>query len=109
MALAALTTGRISSGIMASNSEFQLQSIMSRKLALLDSAEQLGANYANSIFQTGERNPEAYIQGLAAIHATEKELDVNKVMTGLMLSISNVMEENAKKMIKENIKSFMIG
>ena len=105
MAFVTLTTGRIYSGIIASDSEFQLQSIMFRKLALLDNAEQLGADYANSIFQTGQRNPDAYIQGLSSIQATDKELDVQKAMAEMNILISNAMEENRKKKIKEKIKS----
>jgi len=139
MGFADAVTGRLFLARRKSDLEFQIQTIMERKLAILDQCNQISAQLANGIFQSGQHNdissstafpgavyPTPVIPGinvpqtsigtnqyerqLAKLQGVEKELDVKQKKFESELEAVKAEEESLKKIAQDHAKKdFKIG
>jgi len=139
MGFADAVTGRLFCTRRRSDLEVQIQSIMERKLAILDECNALSASHSNTIFQTGEHstissqaallgaNPgnsyipavgltqlgiggNAYEADIAALQNVEKELEVKQNKLETELEAVKAEEESLKKIGDDHAKKdFKVG
>jgi len=134
MGFADSVTGRLFTARRKSDLEFQIQSIMERKLSVLDTCNQLSGSLANSIFSTGQHsgisqgavvpgwnspsattpviNPGAgvnygagtYEAELAQLQTLEKELEIRQNKLETELEAVKAEEESLKKIADDHAK-----
>ena len=139
MGFADAVAGRLFLVRRKSDLEFQIQTIMERKLAVLDQCNQISGQLANSIFQSGMNSTissgtafpgsvyptptipaigvpqtsigsNTYEHLLAQLQAKEKELDVRQKKMETELEAVKAEEESLKKIAMDHAKKdFKIG
>ena len=136
MGFADAVTGRLFATRRRSDLEFQIQSIMERKLAVLDQCNSISSELANTIFQEGQHGdissqaallgwlspnnlvgvPQIGIGGntyetqLAQLQTLEKELEVKQNKLETELEAVKAEEESLKKIANDHAKKdFKVG
>jgi len=139
MGFADAVTGRLFLARRKSDLEFQIQTIMERKLAILDQCNQISAQLSNTIFQDGQHGDisngaalPGYVAGsplipavgipqnsigtnqyerqLGRLQSLEKELDVKQKKFETELEAVKAEEESMKKIAQDHAKKdFKIG
>lgn len=115
MGFSDLFTSLIKSRTSRSDNEFGMMNSMFKRVELINETDNIAADSANSIFQTGNHSSIAgqggsFEQGLLGLQIKDKELDVSKIMAETKMNIYATMEESFQKILKDNIKiSFSVG
>ena len=137
MGFADAVAGRLFLVRRKSDLEFQIQSVMERKLAILDQCNQISAQLSNTIFQTDQNSdissgtalpgtvypaipgigiPQTnvgsnqYENKLAQLQTVEKELDTQQKQMETELEAVKAEEESMKKIATDHAKKdFKIG